>query len=194
MAKGNQSAILLAEAKITEICGGSKGKNPFAIAGQIMDCAAIRMHGPEHHYLTAAVLLTAFCNSQSMNAGQMFEQVRIRASKIPPAVCGVYGVCGAALAAGCFISVFLKTTYLSGAEWQLTNQLAARCQQEIAKNKGPRCCKRSTYAALYAATVFLNETFKVNMEIPSRIDCAYSGGNETCLQESCMFSSRCAKT
>ena len=49
--------------KIVEACLQQKSKNPIAIFLNIAQEDFIRIHGPEHHILDAASLLTAFYNA-----------------------------------------------------------------------------------------------------------------------------------
>lgn len=46
--------------KIVEACLQEKGKNPIGIFYNIANQEYIRIHGPEHHILDGAALLTAY--------------------------------------------------------------------------------------------------------------------------------------
>lgn len=179
----------IAEDRITAVCMEAAETDPIVIAQRLMRCGEVRVHGPEHHYLTAAALLTAYCNAMGLDKGELLEKARIRATKIPPAVCGLYGVCGATQGAGCFLSVVLGTTYLSGREWQINNRMTAYCQMEIAESPGPRCCKRSTLSAVKAAARFLREEMHIGIKLAEPVVCTHSARNETCLGKACPFNS-----
>ena len=47
---------------IETYCSNSNSQNAMAMAVELMHHKAIKMHGPEHHYLVPAVLLTAYYN------------------------------------------------------------------------------------------------------------------------------------
>ena len=49
--------------KIIEACLNEKSKNPIKIFNSIAHMDFIRIHGPEHHVLDGAALLTAFYNA-----------------------------------------------------------------------------------------------------------------------------------
>ena len=49
--------------KIIDACMEENGKNPVEIFRHIADQDFIRIHGPEHHILDGATLLTAFYNA-----------------------------------------------------------------------------------------------------------------------------------
>jgi len=48
---------------IKVLCMQETGKDPFVIAKHLMDQEFIHMHGPEHHILIGAALLTAYKNA-----------------------------------------------------------------------------------------------------------------------------------
>ena len=47
---------------IMDICTAYEDSDALELAGRLMEDPAIRMHGPEHHFLTAAAILTAYAN------------------------------------------------------------------------------------------------------------------------------------
>ena len=92
------------------------------------------------HFLTAAVLSTAWYYSRGEDPAEHLEKLRQRCAKIPPAVCGYYGVCGDTLGAGAFLSEALEASYLSKESWATVNRFTARVQAGIgaAGETGPR--------------------------------------------------------
>ena len=87
-------------------CLQETSADPVANALRLMADPAISMHGPEHHLLDGAALLTAY-----HNAGGRFDlrkallELKERASLMPGATCGYWGVCGSAASVGAFESV-----------------------------------------------------------------------------------------
>jgi len=47
---------------IETFCNNSLSFNPVEMANEIMESEKIKMHGPEHHFLVPAVLISAYCN------------------------------------------------------------------------------------------------------------------------------------
>lgn len=172
---------------ILEKAACARSVNPVAIAIQIMRCPEIRMHGPEHHFLTGASLCAAWCRAQQLAPAPFLEKLLPRCVKIPPAVCGYYGVCGDTMAVGAAVSVMLGTTYLSGEEWRLTGSVTAHVQKAVASTPGPRCCKRSTTSALTAATDTIRRLLGVPIERTEKIFCGFSRNNKECLKTACAF-------
>ena len=50
--------------KIIEMCKKEKSRNPLEIFRNLAKQDFVRIHGPEHHILDGAALLTAFYNAQ----------------------------------------------------------------------------------------------------------------------------------
>lgn len=180
-------SIQNAEMVIKEYCLESNEINPVSMALEIMKSPMIRLHGPEHHYLTAAVLAASYCNAKNLPKDEMLEQLKVRCRKIPSAVCGYYGVCGDVMAAGAYASAVLETTYMSGKEWQDTAKMSLKCIAEVSKSIGPRCCKRTTITVLMAAVNAVEELFCVVLESPEKYICSFSKINEECIKDNCSF-------
>lgn len=174
------------ESAILEACLNIKKIDPVDIALDLMKRDFIRMHGPEHHFLTAASLATAYCNFLQKDSRQILEKLQVRCSKIMPAVCAYYGVCGNVLAAGAVISVLLNSTYLSKFEWQVTQKVATVAQMEVSKLCGPRCCKSTTLTVLHAAVKELNEKMGVDLPYTAVKNCSFSNTNQTCHGTNCV--------
>lgn len=176
-----------AERFIKEYCLNSNEINPVDMALEIMKSPMIRLHGPEHHYLTSAVLAAAYCNAKNLPKEEMLEQLMIRSRKIPPAVCGYYGVCGDVMAAGAFTSTVLGATFMSGKEWQDAAKMSLKCLTEVSKSTGPRCCKRTTIAVLMSSVDAVEELFDVKLKKPEKYICTYSRINKDCIGPNCGY-------
>lgn len=175
------------EERIKEYCLQSTQTNPLALALELMQQDFVRMHGPEHHYLTAAALATAYGNKTGKNSAEMLEKLQKRCMAILPAVCAHYGACGDVQGAGAFISVLIGATHLSGEEWRTVNEMTLACQEQIAQFKGPRCCKRTTMATLVAAMKFLNEKWELDFETDEAVQCIFTSNNPECHRTECRY-------
>lgn len=173
---------------IAQCVHGTTSRNPISIATEIMDNTSINMHGPEHHYLIPAVLLAAYKNAGGkIDFDKAWQSARQRAKNVPGGICGMWGSCGAGIATGIFISVITGASPLSEIEWSLANQMTSKSLAVIAANGGPRCCKRNTYLAITQAVEFVKKQFDIVMEQPERIICQFSGRNEQCRQDKCLY-------
>ena len=173
---------------IENFCNKQNSNNVFKLTEQILKHPSIHMHGPEHHFLVPAVLITAYYNhiGQPQDIKAKLSIARKRAKQILGGFCGFYGSCGAAVGTGIFLSIVLEATPVSKSEWRLCNLITATSLHEIANNGGPRCCKRDTYLALETAIPFVNENLSV--ELPSeKIICTFSKQNKECTMEECKY-------
>ena len=163
-------------------------RNPVLIATEIMKNQAINMHGPEHHYLVVAALLAAHRNAGgTIDFNKALHNAGQRAKKVPGGICGMWGSCGAGIAAGIFISIITGATPLSEKEWSLANQMTSKCLAVIAENGGPRCCKRDTYLTIFQAVAFVKDQFGIIMELPEQVTCEFSYRNKQCKTACCPF-------
>ncbi len=173
---------------INTYCLNSSSVNPAEMASKIMHNPNVKMHGPEHHFLVPAVLITAFYN-QTDNAEKIAGKLQVarkRAENILGGFCGFYGSCGACIGNGVFMSIILDSTPISKNEWKLSNLLTSESLHTVANHGGPRCCKRDTYLALETAVGFLKNNLDVELE-SSEIKCEFSHRNKECIETECPY-------
>ena len=181
--------ITASHEEILRRAGAYVGTDPLEPALALMRDGTVRFHGPEHHYLTAACLCAAWCNALGEDKREHLERLLSRCARIPPAVCGYYGVCGDSMAAGTCASELLGANYLSGESWQRVNELTARTQAAIAASckRGPRCCKRTTFAAIIAASGWIRGTLGIDIAVREGFRCPFHSENKQCLGRGCGF-------
>ena len=185
---------------VLEGCLASKEKDPILIMQKLMEDPYIYMHGPEHHVMVGAALLTAYKNSGGFKerGGQIpqeeqrvfenaLEEMKARGSYYRGGDCGLWGWCGAAVSTGIFMSIITKATPLTGKSWKLSNQMTSRALGAIAELGGPRCCKRNSFTVAKEAVEFVKEKLGVEMELPEKIGCSFSDENQQCLKRHCPY-------
>ncbi len=173
---------------IRYIALNTHSKNPIEIADEMMQSAAVHMHGPEHHVLVGSALAAAYANAGgNVNLPIALTAIEHRGKMIPGGFCGMAGSCGAAGSAGIFLSVILGTTPLSGDEWALGMKLTAKCLSAISDMGGPRCCKRDSFTAIKVTAELIKEHLGIIMEIPEKIHCRFSPLNHECLKDRCRY-------
>lgn len=182
--------IAEAHERIYAHCLAYAGSDALECALELMRTDALRFHGPEHHYLTAASLCAAWCNEIGADKAAHLENLKSRCARIPPAVCGYYGVCGDSMAAGACASEMMGASYLSDESWQRVNELTSRTQAAIAASctRGPRCCKRTTFAVIIAASEWIHDTLGVDVAVHEGFKCGFFAENKQCLGKDCLFS------
>ncbi len=174
--------------KIIEACLKEKSHNPVEIFNNIAQMDYVRIHGPEHHILDGAALLTAFFNAGgNIDLKTSLEELMNRGIKMPGATCGMWGVCGAVSSMGAALSIIDGTGPLSlDASWGKHMQFTSKALGRLSKVGGPRCCKRDAFLTFQEAIAFVNENYDVKLE-DSKIVCTYSSQNEQCIKERCPF-------
>lgn len=174
---------------IEQLCLNSREEDPVLLADSLMKSPLVNMHGPEHHFLVPAVLLTTCYNvrNQVDKKKIALRKTRERAEKVLGGICGFWGTCGAAVGNGIFLSVYSDITPVSVADWRLANHLTADTLKIIADHGGPRCCKRDSFLAIQQAAKFIAQHLNIQLNISSPILCDYSNLNKECLQGNCPF-------
>ena len=174
--------------RVMEECKNSTSKNPIVLLQKLMEDPYIYMHGPEHHVMVGAVLLTAYHNcGGEIDLDEALEEIKQRGGQYPGGSCGLWGACGAAVSTGMFMSILTKATPLTGKSWRMSNEMTAKALEEIAKLGGPRCCKRNSFTAVKVAAEYVRENMGIVMELPEKILCDFSAENKQCLKKHCPY-------
>lgn len=174
---------------IESVCINSTSTRPVELAISLMNAPSIAMHGPEHHFLVPAVLLTAYYNQRG-DAKEKEKKIKVasqRAANVLGGFCGFYGACGAGIGTGIFISLMTDSTPTSRETWGRANQMTAESLRCIGVLGGPRCCKRDTFMALKTAKKFVKQNLQVTLDVPDTITCNFNEFNKECLEEHCPF-------
>jgi len=174
---------------ILSVCMQENSKNPIEIIEKMMSMPFCHMHGPEHHVMVGASLLTAYKNAGGdIDLSKALIEMYNRGKEVPGGVCGFWGACGAGISTGIYMSIITKSTPLATEAWSLSNQMTSRALAKIAQHGGPRCCKRDSYLAIIEAVEFTEEKLGIKME-RNTITCTRSSNNNQCIQEKCPFHS-----
>ncbi len=170
------------------LCLSETSADPVAIVRKMMDLPFCHMHGPEHHVMVGAALLTAYRNAGgALDLETALHEMYRRGKAIPGGACGFWGACGAGIGTGQFLSIATASTPLSKEPWGLSIQMTAQALNSIGKIGGPRCCKRDSFLAILAAVDFTREHLGVEMTRTVPI-CSYSAKNNQCIGRRCPFS------
>ena len=168
---------------IERLCLDSEATDPAALAREVMHHPALKMHGPEHHFLTPATLVVAWCALRGESWERkvaLLAEARRRAVQVPG------GSCGAAIGAGIFVSLVTGATPRSREPWALSQAITAELLGTYARLGGPRCCKRNTWLATLTAAKFSGKHLGTPM--PARgAQCDFSPLNPDCHTVHCPF-------
>lgn len=176
---------------VAALCLADTSRNPIEILEKLMSQPDCPMHGPTHHVLVGAALLTAYNNclpdSSKLDLEEALAEMRERGEQVPGGACGYMGACGASISTGIFMSIVTRNTPFSTDTWRLCNLCTARALEQVALNGGPRCCKRDSYLSVLTAIDFVKENLGVEMVKPE-VRCSRSQINEQCIGKKCPFS------
>lgn len=178
-----------AKSFIIDFCLGSQSEDPLELSRDIMKHPSIKMHGPEHHFIVPAVLLTTYYNKtgETKKLDSSLKTALKRSGDVKGGFCGFHGACGAAIGAGIFASIITNATPVSERGFKLSNELTAGALTKIAAHGGPRCCKRDTFLAIKDGMKFLNEKFGLDYEIDTETTCEFYRFNNECKTVDCVF-------
>ncbi len=174
--------------KIVEACLQEKGKSPIEIFNNIANKDFVRIHGPEHHVLDGAALLTAFYNAGGkIELQNSLNELMKRGLQMPGATCGMWGVCGAVSSMGAALSIIDGTGPLSSdSSWGKHMEFTSKALYSLSQVGGPRCCKRDAFLSFKNAIGYINENYDVELE-NDVIECSFSERNRQCIRAKCPF-------
>jgi hypothetical protein len=176
---------------IEQICLASETRDPMTLALAAMRHPKVKMHGPEHHFLAPAVLVSAWCNlgGDPGRKASLLVEVRRRSEPVLGGFCGYQGACGAAIGVGTFVSLVTNGNPLAGRPRGLSIRATGEAMRVIGDMEAPRCCKRDTFLALLSAARFARE--HLGIDLPARgVTCEFHEMNRECIGAACPFHRR----
>ena len=172
---------------IVKSCLAESSRDPVHIIEKMMSMDFCHFHGPEHHVMVGAALLTAYKNAGGdIDLAKSLSEMYSRRKQVPGGACGFWGACGAGISAGIYMSIITGATPLAQEAWGLSNRMTARALERIGSVGGPRCCKRDSYLAILEAVEFTSKERGITME-SGEITCSRSDMNNQCIGTRCPF-------
>ena len=173
---------------IIAACKDLKSTNPYEIFQKVATQDFVRIHGPEHHVLDGACILTAYYNAGgNIELESCLKKLMYEGLRMPGAICGLWGVCGAVMSVGASLAIIDGTGPLSSdGSWGNHMKFTSKALERLAEINGPRCCKRDAFLSFKTAVEFINENYDVTLEIPN-IKCEFSSRNAQCIGIRCPF-------
>ena len=175
-----------AELIISE-CMKMRGTSPYEIFQAVAQKDFVRMHGPEHHILDGACILTAFHNAGgNIDLPAALQKLMAEGLRMPGAACGLWGVCGAVTSIGAALAIIDGTGPLSTEDWGSHMEYTSSALARLAKTGGPRCCKRDAFTAMEQAVEYIQNRYGVTLE-HKPIHCEHSSRNAQCIGKRCPY-------
>lgn len=181
---GQRAALVIAQ------CEKQSSTDPYEIFNALAKTDPVRMHGPEHHILDGACILTAFFNAGGkLDLHEALQKLMHEGLRMPGAACGLWGVCGAVTSIGAALAIIDGTGPLSGEDWGSHMEYTSAALARIAKTGGPRCCKRDAFAAMEEAVGYISKRYGVRLGL-SEIKCGFSSRNPQCIGIRCPYNTQ----
>ena len=164
------------------------GKSPVRIFQNMARKNYIAIHGPEHHVLDGASLLVACRNAgMDIDLDESLNALLHEGLRMPGAMCGLWGVCGAVTSVGAALAIIDQTGPLStDGSWGEHMSFTAAAIGELGAINGPRCCKRDAMLAFRHGVEYVNRHYGLSL-VYEEPKCAFSDVNRQCIRQRCPF-------
>ena len=171
---------------IESFCAKTDLKDPIEILEKVMQFPQIKMHGPEHHFLVPAAIVTALKNNGHLVSKSYLREIKLRATKVPGGTCGFWGTCGAAVGVGIAFSVFFHASPKTKKERKIALHSTSVALDAIADGT-EQCCKRASRLAIETACDLLASEHGIKIPCNKSIPCDYTKINPRCNLQACSF-------
>jgi MoaA/NifB/PqqE/SkfB family radical SAM enzyme/SAM-dependent methyltransferase len=170
---------------IRSICRATEERDMVALLRLLRDHPAVPVHGPEHHALVPAVVVTAARNAGLPLDDSHLETALARGRTVAGGACAFLGVCGAATGIATGFSVILGVNPYRGEQRQAVQLAAGRALARISAYAAARCCQRDCWLALQEASSSSLALLGVHLPAEAPLSCRQLAGNADCLGASC---------
>jgi len=172
-------------AVIEHICATSKERDMLKLFQQIREHPSIPKHGPEHHAMVPAIIVTAYKNSGGKLPENALKTAILRGSSIMGGACGFLGICGAASGVGIGFAIVLEASPVAKKARSAAQKVTYAVLGKIAEYEAARCCHREVWTALNIASS-LSETFlHVKLLAQTEVKCDQKKFNQYCYGKEC---------
>lgn len=170
---------------IEHICKTSKERDMLKLFRQIREHPSIPKHGPEHHAMVPAIIVTAYKNSGGKVNESALKTALLRGSSVMGGACGFLGICGAASGVGIGFAIVLGSSPLAKVARSTAQKVTHAVLGKISEYEAARCCNREVWTALNIASS-LSETFlPVKLIAEMEVKCDQKKFNQHCYGKAC---------
>lgn len=167
------------------ICLTSTETDMVALFKHIRTHRSVSVHGPEHHAMVAAVILTTYRNLGGEVSDEKIQKAIKRGAAIAGGSCGLAGVCGAAMGVGIAFGALIGSSPKKADKRQQLLQLTSGVLDEIAAMRAARCCQRDAYLALREAAEISQLHLDIKLLADEPYPCQQTHLNKQCAEEIC---------
>lgn len=181
---------------VERVCRATESRDPIEIALSLMRHPAVKLHGPEHHFLVPAALLAAYANTRGepRRREQLVAEARAAVDRAPGrGGCGCDLASGRSAAHGAGVFAAVAAGALDGAAGaaqraelaQALTKASVALVEQIGK-RAAGCCKRTTFLAILQAAHFARERLDADLRAKGPA-CEWFNKNPACIRGACPF-------
>jgi hypothetical protein len=157
----------------------------IALMEKIRNHPAFPLHGPEHHSMVPAIILTVYRNGTGKIGDEQILMGMERGGTYAGGGCAFFGVCGAAVGVGIAFSIILRSDPYRSRERQIVQRATAEVLQAIGQYTAPRCCQRDCWVALKEVARLSEGYIGVALCAEEDLTCLQFEKNRECVRGGC---------
>jgi len=170
---------------IKKVCLDSDERDMLSLMHKIRSHPGVPMHGPEHHAMVPAVILTVYRNITGELGWQQILAGIERGKTVAGGACAFMGICGAATGVGIALAIVLESDPYKAKQRQQVQEFTAKILQAIAGYEAARCCQRDCWVALKEVSRLSKDYFGVLLPAEDDFHCEQYGKNKECMHGGC---------
>ena len=170
---------------IAHICSTSKERDMLTLFRIIRAHPSIPKHGPEHHAMVPAIIVTAYKNSGGVLPPSALKTALSRGSGVIGGACGFLGMCGAATGVGIGFAILLQSSPVTTTSRSAAQKVTHAVLGEIATYEAARCCNREVWTALSIASKLSEAFLHVKLQAKADFKCDQKKFNQYCYGKNC---------
>ena len=170
---------------IEKACIESRETDMLSLFSLIRSHPSVPVHGPEHHAIVPAVVITAYINSGGKLPREIIATAIQRGIQIAGGSCAFTGICGAATGVGVAFSLILDATPLKGTGRMLVQSAVTEVMKRLCTIEAARCCRRDCIVALQCAAEISEKFISVKLQAENIRSCTQVAKNHECIGSLC---------
>ncbi len=167
------------------LCDESTETDMLEILARLRKHPSIPVHGPEHHALMPAIIVTAYRNSGRKIEEDLIATAIRRGHQIIGGSCAFTGICGSASGVGIAFSLLLQANPVKAEQRQIVQHMTQQVLADIAELKAARCCQRDCWLGLKKAAELSKEYLPITLQADAVIGCYQRHQNKECIGMEC---------
>jgi MoaA/NifB/PqqE/SkfB family radical SAM enzyme/SAM-dependent methyltransferase len=172
---------------IRRVCRESSETDMLKLLSAMRSHPSFPLHGPEHHAMVPAIILTAYNNSGGTLPRQLVATAIERGMLIAGGSCAFSGVCGAAAGVGVAFSLILDANPYKATPRMQVQSAVSEVMQRLSSMDAARCCRRDCMLALQCAAAISQRYLGIVLEAKALLACDQQVENKECQGSGCPF-------